>query len=68
MEIENPTRNAGYNLKLFVDTQLVEKFICAICKNVLRAAIQIPQSNDPRRACEVCYRENIRYAVTFLTH
>ena len=68
VEIENPTRSTGYNLKLFIDPQSVEKFICPICKNVLRAAIQIPQSNDPKRACEVCYKENIRYVAAILTH
>ena len=68
MEIANPTRRTGYNRKLFVDVESVENFICAICNNVLRVAIQIPQSNDPRRACEICYKENIRYVLAILIH
>ena len=68
MEIENPARWTGYNRKLFVDVQSAENFICAICNNVLRVAIQILKSNDPRRACEVCYKENIRYVVAILIH
>ena len=61
MEIDRPPQRSGYSLKLFVDPKLAETFICTICKNVLKNAVQIPESLDPKRACQDCYKDNIRY-------
>ena len=61
MEIDHPPQRSGYSLKLFIDPKPAEKFICTICKNVLKNAVQIPESLDPKRACQDCYKDNIRY-------
>ena len=61
MEIDHPPQSSGYSLKLFIDPKPAEKFICTICKNVLKNAVQIPESLDPKRACQDCYKDNIRY-------
>ena len=66
MEIDNKTHRVGFNVKIFINLQEVGKFICTICQNVLRDAVQIPESNDPKRACLDCYKENIRYVISFL--
>ena len=66
MKIEKPEQKGGYSLKLFIDGEAAKNFTCAICKNVLRNAVQIPQSNDPKRACKDCYEDSIRYVSTFL--
>ena len=66
MKMEKPVRKGGYNLKLFSNAEAAKHFICAICKNVLRDPIQIPQSNDPKRACQDCYKDNIQYVTIFL--
>ena len=60
MEIDSPKRSVGYSLKIFVNLPAVSDFICAICMNVLRNAVQIPQSNNPKRACQMCYKERIQ--------
>ena len=57
MEIDNPKRSVGYSLKIFVNIRAVSDFICAICMNVLKDAVQIPQSTNPKRACQSCYKE-----------
>ena len=61
MEVDHATSSSGHNPKLFNDQQAIKKYICAICNNVLKDAVQIPQSADPRRACHDCYNNNIRY-------
>ena len=61
MEIDHPPQRKGYSLKLFIDPKVAEKFICTICKNVLKNAVQVPESTDPKRACQDCYKDNIRY-------
>lgn len=66
MEVDNPSPRCGYNSKLFNDQQAIQKYICTICNNVLKNAVQIPQSADPRRACHDCYNSNIRYVHFFL--
>ena len=66
MEIDNKTHRLGFNVKIFINLQEGGKFICTICKNVLRNAVQIPVSNDPKRACLDCYKANIRYVSSFL--
>ena len=66
MKIEKPEQKGGYNLNLFIDGEAAKNVTCAICKNVLRNPVQIPQSNDPKRACKDCYEDNIRYVSTFL--
>ena len=45
----------------FINSQIVYNFICTICKNVLRNAVQIPESNDSKRSCLEYYKDNIRY-------
>lgn len=66
MEIEKPARNGGYKLEIFVDSEVAKTFVCAICKNVLRNPVQIPQSNNPKRACQDCYKDSIRYVIANL--
>ena len=66
MEVDVPTSSAGHNPKLFNDQQAIKKYICAICNNVSKDAVQIPQSADPRRACQDCYNNNIRYVFDFV--
>ena len=67
MGIDNPVQRVGFNVNIFINSQEVYKFICTICKNVLRNAVQIPESNDPKRACLDCYKDNIKYVSSFLT-
>ena len=66
MEVDHPTRKVGYNPKLFINQKAIQKYICCICNYVLRTALQIPQSVDPKRACEDCYKSNTRYVRTTL--
>lgn len=66
MEVDNPTPKVGYNPKLFNNQQAIQNYICAICNNVLKDAVQIPQSANPKRACHDCYNSNIRYVNTSL--
>ena len=66
MEIENPALKGGYKLKFFIDSEAAKNFICAICKNVLRNPVQIPQSQNPKRACQDCYKDSIRYVIAKL--
>lgn len=67
MEVDAPSSRVGYSTKLFKNSQAIKKFICAICNNVLRDPVQIPQSVDPKRACSDCYKNNIRYSHTTLS-
>ena len=60
-ETDHSTRNTGYSRKLFINPEAITKYICAICKNVLRDPVQIPALSDPKRACENCYKDNIRW-------
>ena len=52
--------SGGYDLKLFDKGYHLERYKCAICEKILRDAVQIPQSQSPKRACRKCYTENIR--------
>ena len=54
--------SGGYDLKLFGKGYHLERYKCAICRKILRDAVQIPQSQSPKRACRKCYIGNIRYA------
>ena len=50
--------DVGYDLEIFDEIQvnIFEKYKCAVCKKVLKNAIQfIPDSNVPSRACRTCY-------------
>ena len=66
MEIDSQQDRVGFTVKIFINLEEIDKFICAICKNVLRDAVQIPESNDPKRACLDCYKNNIRYVSSFM--
>ena len=66
MEIDSQKHRVGFTVKIFINLEEIDKFICAICKNVLRDAVQIPESNDLKRACLDCYKNNIRYVSSFL--
>ena len=66
MEIDSQKHRVGFTVKIFINLEEIDKFICAICKNVLRDAAQITESNDPKRACLDCYKNNIRYVSSFL--
>ena len=68
MEIKNPKWRTGYNLKLFTDPQSVENSSALFVTRYLGLRYMIPQSNNPERACEACYKENMRYVVAILTH
>ena len=52
--------DVGYDLEIFDETEvtILEKYKCAVCKKVLKKAIQFipePDSNVPLRACHTCY-------------
>ena len=50
----------GYSLEIFDKDTDFQRYICVICKKVLKSAIQLPQLNVPARACLECYTANIR--------
>ena len=51
----------GYNLDIFDEVEMrIEKYKCAVCKKVLKNAIQLPDLNAPSRACFTCFTANIR--------
>lgn len=50
----------GYDLDLFENKDFLQKYKCGICRNILRDALQIPQTQVPMRACRKCYADNIR--------
>ena len=54
MEANNHSRN-GYIKEIFLDQEGANKYVCSICNNVLKKAIQIPDQRDPKRACYECY-------------
>ena len=60
IETEHSNQSAGYNRKLFINPEAITKYICHICKNVLRDPVQIPSLSDPKRACQKCYKDNLR--------
>ena len=52
--------DGGYDLKIFdeIEVSILEKYKCAVCKKVLKNAIQfISESNVPSRACDTCYMD-----------
>lgn len=53
--------SGGYDLDIFDESRMaIEKYKCAVCRKVLKNAIQLPDLNIPTRACRTCYTENIR--------
>ena len=54
------TRKDGYSLELFTSLELPARFICLLCKKVLRDAVRCPLSFGTR-ACLNCYKNSIRY-------
>ena len=53
--------SGGYDLDIFDESEMrIEKYKCAVCRKVLKNAIQLPNSNIPSRACLTCYTENTR--------
>lgn len=52
--------SGGYDLEIFDEETDVQRYICVICKKVLKNAIQLQLLNVPERACLKCYRSNIR--------
>ena len=54
------TRKDGYSLELFTSLELPARFICVLCKKVLRDAVRCPLSFGTR-ACLNCYKNSIRY-------
>lgn len=52
--------SGGYDLALFEKVHLLKQYECALCNKVLRDAVQIPESQEPMRACRKCYAGNIR--------
>ena len=50
----------GYSLEIFDKDTDLQRYICVICKKVLKSAIQLPQLNVPARAWLDCYTANIR--------
>ena len=59
-QIGDSAQKDGYSLELFSSLELPERFICVLCKKVLRDAIRCPLSFGTR-ACLNCYKNNIRY-------
>ena len=65
MEVDSLHRasstSGGYELDIFDESEMcIEKYKCAVCRKVLKNAIQLPDSNVPSRVCLTCYTENIR--------
>lgn len=54
------TGKDGYSLELFTSLELPPRFICVLCKKVLRDAVRCPLSFGTR-ACLNCYKNSIRY-------
>ena len=61
MKIEKPARKGGYNLRLFINAEEARKYICPICKNVLRNSVQVSNSSIGTRVCKNCCEDNIQY-------
>ena len=60
LNVANVTHGGGYDLESFDEIE-AEKYKCAVCKNVLKNAIQYTlDSNVPLRACYSCYTANTR--------
>ena len=50
----------GYELSLFEEGQHTEKYKCTLCRKVLKKSLQLLNGPVPKRACYMCYTENIR--------
>lgn len=59
-QVGDSTQKDGYSLELFSSLELPERFICILCKKVLRDAVRCPLSLGTR-ACLNCYNNSIRY-------
>ena len=46
----------GYSKEIFVDQEAAKQYICEICSNVLKNAIQIHDVRDEKRTCSECYK------------
>lgn len=62
--------SGGYKVELFDKSFDLEKYKCAICDKILRDPVQIPQTSNPRRACQKCYTSKISNGICpiFKTH
>lgn len=52
--------SGGYDLDLFEKKEFLEQYKCGFCRNIVRDAVQIPQTQVPMRACRKCYADNVR--------
>lgn len=50
----------GYELLLFEEGQHTEKYKCTLCRKLLKKSLQLLNGPVPKRACYMCYTENIR--------
>ena len=56
----------GYAIEIFMEDifKKYTKYICTICRKVLRNAIQLlPNLDIPKRACCTCYTTKVRYSL-----
>ena len=51
--------NYGYPLEGFMDKHEARKYICPMCRNVLKNPLQV-HTDDPKLACNTCYKGNVR--------
>ena len=52
---------SSYDLALFEEGQDIEHYKCAVCHKIPKKTVQIPKDPIPKRACEVCFMEDLRY-------
>ena len=51
----------GYSKEILLDQEAAEPYICKICTNVLKDAIQVHCGADAERACRECYSQKQKY-------
>ena len=49
-----------YSKEQFVDQEKAKHYICEICSNVLKDAIQIHDVRDEKRVCRECYIQKLK--------
>ena len=55
------SRKIGYDRKMFINWEKIPvKYLCEICSNVMKEAIQVPCGNLAKSACNNCYKKNLQ--------
>lgn len=56
----NVVEDCSSNGSGFEKKEFLEQYKCGFCRNIVRDAVQIPQTQVPMRACRKCYADNVR--------